>query len=65
MANMDYMLFCVIMPKMMSCSVINVNNDEYYQHMAKRDNMHFCVIMDKMMSCCVINFNSDEYYHHG
>ena len=32
MAKRDYMLFCVIMAKMMSCSVINVNSDEYCHH---------------------------------
>ena len=32
MAKRDYMQFCVIMDKMMSCSVINVNSDEYYHY---------------------------------
>ena len=32
MAKRDYMLFCVIMAKMMRSCVINVNNDEIYHH---------------------------------
>ena len=32
MAKRDYMVFSVIMAKMMRCCVINVNSDEYYHH---------------------------------